>query len=116
MEIQMQVNTTVPAGTVTTADLIVKAAEIQGMITVLAGPPRPRTLPAIVEHVRTAAPCGYCGSAPGGRCNGRLRDSVHMGRIVRAFVLGEITVDELAVVVKPLGDRFTGSTIVRNAR
>ncbi len=77
------------------------------------GPETPRSLEVLVEHVRASAPCGYCGAAPGARCNGRLRHSVHMGRVVRAFVLGEITVDELAIVVKPLGDQFTGATIIQ---
>ncbi len=77
-----------------------------------AGQETPRSREVLVQHVRAEARCGYCGSGAGTAC--RLRGGVHMGRIVRAFVEGRITVDELAIVVKPLGDRFTGATIIRD--
>ena len=74
----------------------------------------PRSLEVLTEHVRHVAECQWCGAQPGRRCGIHGRGE-HLSRFVRALVLGEITVDEVAAVIAPY-DVFSGRTIIRAAR
>jgi hypothetical protein len=71
----------------------------------------PRSLEVLTEHVRQVAPCTWCGARAGKRCGIHGRGE-HLSRFIRALVLGEITVDEMAAVIGPL-EVFRGATIIR---
>ncbi len=73
----------------------------------------PRSLEVLLAAVRAEATCPRCGAAAGKRCmiHGR---GTHLHRFIRALVTHKITVDEMARVVVPLGDRFGMATIIRD--
>lgn len=70
----------------------------------------PRSLEVLTEHARHVAPCGHCGAQPGKHCP--VHGGQHLARFVRALVVREITVGEMAVIIGPL-DVFSGRTIIR---
>ena len=97
---------------VTTADLVAKAGETQGMLAVLGarpGPPRHRaTSEAAVQHV----PCGLdgCGACAGLACDGET--GVHVARLGSAMKRGVITGRQLVEALRS-AVVFTGSTVIR---
>lgn len=77
----------------------------------------PRSLEVLTEHARQVAPCTWCGTPAGRHCDIIHGRGEHVSRFVRALVLGELSPDEMAVVIAPWPDgNFTGATIIRAAR
>ena len=70
----------------------------------------PRSLEVLLAAVRAEVKCPHCFAPAGQRCPVRHR-GVHLARFVRAFVLRQVTVAEMAVV---LGTRdvITMATII----
>lgn len=75
----------------------------------------PRSLEVLTEHARRVAPCQWCGTPAGRHCDIIHGRGEHLSRFVRALVMREITVDEMAAVIGPL-EVFSGRTIIRAAR
>jgi hypothetical protein len=58
----------------------------------------PRSLEVLLTTVRAEVKCPHCFAPAGQRCPVRHR-GVHLARFVRAFVLRQITVTEMAAVL-----------------
>ena len=97
--------------TVTTAGLVVKAGETQGMLAVLGARPVPPRLRATCEAAIQRVPCGLdgCGASAGLACDGET--GVHVARLGSAMKSGVITGGQLVEALQS-ALVFTGATLI----
>ena len=97
---------------VTTAGLVAKAGEIQGVLAVLGARPVPPRLRVTCEAAIQRVPCGLdgCGACAGLACDGET--GVHVVRLGSAMKRGVITGRQLVEALRS-AVVFTGSTVIR---
>jgi hypothetical protein len=77
----------------------------------------PRSLEVLIEHVRAEIECQWCSAVPGRSCDHQGRRSVHLSRFIHALVRRQVTIDEIAVVIRPYPEgNFRAATIIRGDR